>query len=48
LGATSHFNRPSNGVPIIGQFDKDVAVLFGQTMHTAAIVILPMSLHNNE
>ena len=42
-GATSHFNKPSNNLPIIGPSHKTVAVAFGQVANTTAYVMLPMT-----
>ena len=42
-GATSHFNKPSDNLPIIGPSHKTVAVAFGQSANMTASAMLPMT-----
>ena len=42
-GATSHFNKPSDNLPIIGPSHKTVVVAFGQVANTTASAMLPMT-----
>eukprot|EP00804_Cyclotella_cryptica_P014407 CCRYP_004762-RA/>CCRYP_004762-RA protein AED:0.30 eAED:0.26 QI:0/0/0/1/1/1/4/0/702 len=42
-GATSHFNKPSDNLPITGPSHKTVAVAFGQEASTTASAMLSMT-----
>lgn len=41
-GETCHFNKPSDGCPIIGPSDKMVAVASGEVANTFSSSLLPM------
>jgi hypothetical protein len=41
-GATCHFNKPSDDLPIIGPSHKTIAMAFGQVANTSATALLPM------
>ena len=47
--ATSHFNKPSDNLPIIGPSHKTVAMAFSQVANTPTSMLLPMmQLHTPE